>query len=1634
MAISPPVPPPQHFLFPAPLLPGFSIFLDDFSGGITFVGLTITGRLFRLRFPSPGAFYATTLPHDWASDYKVASLADAGGPSSPQREATASARPVSLLRVVDPATVLVACEDGALIKLQRQSDDYEWRETTLRSTSFLKTFSKFFSRSSPSPAQQSTSVDTSLSANVVSTQVVAMDAFARDDASSIAFCVSRDRKLRAWDLVTDSCIVTVDLPSSLVSEAEEAQASLPPFGSRGASKPLVRVFRPSSAEEDEESEYPLYVLVFVPAPLPTGSFFALYGVELAGSSSRAVVTRSSGGSSQNQGGSSQGIAQVAFLWQKGCDQETKGMAAELRDASVLSGDEWSLWSLWDAGGRSLIKHSLVKFDEEDEGDDNEEREATIESDEWATIAYDPSTTYSPLRGSDVEVLLSSAEQNESSSPQAAASSFYLPRIMEAGRFSVSTLEWAVDVYAAALLDSLASARLALPAALQQDAAFESLADQIAMTVGAGVQLEVDPETGAVLHDEYRTAIRREWQRFVGLLEEADGQGRWPIEFAASSDDERWTAPLLLMRDRLAFAIDDDASNTVLALAEAHCIGTAQRSGGPVAVVAKELSRQGKGGHLAQRRRRLAQHLNEASKISSATEVAYGEAVVGDLGDVSVELATLATAFASSLPALAVEIFARDTLQLAAQPLSSDINDAALELWNPALEDGFQETQEATLATLTRLADVKVATVLPADETVSEDIDWEKSALEPAFFALADLLAQPSSTTAKNDSLLWNRSLLRTEIASAFVADGAYQTLRNRLRLSKSLLLLALAIHATEASDEAAGEEPPSVSIARAFERLPNLILRLITVFHSLSLAVKLANLPLAPEESRSANAVVTREDDMAKELDQLNVGASQSRIAVETPSSGLLHFCIAQELLRTDIGNDGEGAPASTTLACAVSSTLADVGLPAARTSAAEGPQLPTLGARQAHLCRALLSQGLPVASQLLSNAFAKTPVSSYLSALALLQQGFFVEAADAFSSAVAGILAIGQRPVHQDQQLLAQLLPSSVVSRDDSGHADGSEAASDVLLARFCRHVADLFEPVLAHSQIITFARQALSMTRNAPTALSLVDVRDLYFRLFRSQLQLGDYAAGYTTVMEMPLDVLRRDCLRTLISAMCETGHVSQLLDFNFAGLQSEVERNLSFKARNCDPTALPNYFHILYSYHVHRGDFKSAGAVMYQQAHRLGELQRHANGKALASDDSFLDLAVQQARSYLTAINALSLLDANNAWFADALGASAMPDDDDEKLVSTASRPHASSSSAKKLSSYIPSHHWQAGSKEIRIVQQGDVRREYRLVLARLELVQMYPELASATMTLSPADVVSLLIRNDEYDKAFAAATGLDVDPSGIFASLAVKCATTAFLQSYRKEVAQKELKAQDPEGTGVEANAMLELLAGDYEEGQGDEIEEEGGEWSAGWAFLRSSDRTSGWTGPLADRAWRYLKLNLEIEDARGPETVWRHRVSVLERLLALRRSDGGKLEVPQWLLKWFEEEQPELLIKVYLKTDRVDEALQAAIQWVQKSNTEARTRKLTGQGSQPPRCIAYMVLDSLIERAIDPDARPASATPSAAGTRALVDELKKVVGQRGDMMASEWSEKRNWFEERQRKTTVGAGDGMAMHWN
>lgn len=106
-----------------------------------------------------------------------------------------------------------------------------------------------------------------------------------------------------------------------------------------------------------------------------------------------------------------------------------------------------------------------------------------------------------------------------------------------------------------------------------------------------------------------------------------------------------------------------------------------------------------------------------------------------------------------------------------------------------------------------------------------------------------------------------------------------------------------------------------------------------------------------------------------------------------------------------------------------------------------------------------------------------------------------------------------------------------------------------------------------------------------------------------------------------------------------MCENQSIGRLISFSFIDLAQKVESRLRFLAENSDPLKKPNYYEVLYAWYIARGDYRSAGDIMYRQAQRY----KHVSQRHLPLHQSFKS----QAKSFSAAINALQLLDRKSAW---------------------------------------------------------------------------------------------------------------------------------------------------------------------------------------------------------------------------------------------------------------------------------------------------------------------------------------------------------------------------------------------------
>ncbi|GMK57727.1 hypothetical protein CspeluHIS016_0405610 [Cutaneotrichosporon spelunceum] len=311
----------------------------------------------------------------------------------------------------------------------------------------------------------------------------------------------------------------------------------------------------------------------------------------------------------------------------------------------------------------------------------------------------------------------------------------------------------------------------------------------------------------------------------------------------------------------------------------------------------------------------------------------------------------------------------------------------------------------------------------------------------------------------------------------------------------------------------------------------------------------------------------------------------------------------------------------------------------------------------------------------------------------------------------------------------------ASVGCRDGSLQAINPEWRNKNAVGAYFHHVMNVVEQRELWVAVARFGERALQSMDGS-------EAKDIWTRIFLAYLQLGQYEDAYATLTDAPL-ADKRDLLGQLISAMCEANEIGRLNSLGFIGFQKEVEERLNFKARNSDPLRTPNYYEVLYSWHISRGDYRSAGETMYAQATRFAEVCSKLNRT---------EIAALRARSFLAAINAFSLVDQRNAWIA---------------------LPSSRGAKRRRVTSYIPEDAFATSSPPTDIVTLADMRAEYRAILSQLQLAPEVPDLLAGNVSLSPAEIVGFFTQRDRFDDALLAAAEMRVDMTDVFIALATRC---------------------------------------------------------------------------------------------------------------------------------------------------------------------------------------------------------------------------------------------------------------------
>ncbi|KAJ1678195.1 hypothetical protein EV182_004582 [Spiromyces aspiralis] len=489
---------------------------------------------------------------------------------------------------------------------------------------------------------------------------------------------------------------------------------------------------------------------------------------------------------------------------------------------------------------------------------------------------------------------------------------------------------------------------------------------------------------------------------------------------------------------------------------------------------------------------------------------------------------------------------------------------------------------------------------------------------------------------------------------------------------------------------------------------------------------------------------------------------------------------------------------------------------------------------------------------------------------------------------------------------------------------------------ATYYLHIAELFGQVRRFDAVNRHCHLALIAATHEERAYGehdsdlpkdLVEFKQTtWFKIFHSALDSRVYEEAYMAMMANPDERMRRDCLRHLVGVLCEEqgGKVTLLCRLGFPGLQDEVESNLLFKARNSDLFAHPNYYKILNSFHIFRGDYRAAASAMYQYAKRLGAALPYMQG-------DILEVTSKQAQAYLSCINSLQLVDSSSAWIVVSRQGPAVDGSGGKKRkkrrveIERFNPKFGPASSGDRMQ-----------EQDLDIIELVDIRREYALALARLQLANKYPEFRTQNIQLDAEDAVILFVKAGMYDQAMSVSKTFGLDLDVVFQNLTRKCLSLA---------------AQASEGRG-------ELgLSGEEDDD----------------AFWENEDVLEA-TGSPSEKAWCLLHSYLKRAEDPQAGGQLRYHYLVAETIL----KSETDFPLPPWLSAVLLKDRPQDLVRVCLRYGAITDATQFLIQHINSQVSQLSSpgylAKTTCEFWLPYSLIDHTirVLDSVIENVNAPE--------------------------------------------------------------
>nr|CAG4709452.1 unnamed protein product [Naegleria fowleri] len=466
--------------------------------------------------------------------------------------------------------------------------------------------------------------------------------------------------------------------------------------------------------------------------------------------------------------------------------------------------------------------------------------------------------------------------------------------------------------------------------------------------------------------------------------------------------------------------------------------------------------------------------------------------------------------------------------------------------------------------------------------------------------------------------------------------------------------------------------------------------------------------------------------------------------------------------------------------------------------------------------------------TSILQSYDASFPHSFHFLGIANLQQGEPLQAKENFVK--CAIIAINNRSKQEETKRLFELMnvywkvePSIVNSKTSQ------ELVKKSVAFYYYNYVRQLCGK---HPELgLEFTNLALMEADSEVVPQEEINI--LYSVLFTLSLHFDRYDDAYVAI-NCQTDVQRKKAdLRKFVGTICELAAVNaaqcayygnMLCELPFTGMRNEVNELLHERAMHADLTIRmsetapyyygslssvkvlhPNnssialsrskltlleehqerinstyaYYHLLYSFNVHRGDYNKAALYMYELGRRI-DSQVRLIPMSVSSDSAYEEIIEaylkKQAECFLISLNVLKLVSEKNQWFLYPF-----PDDSVESIdrsVSPLKRNRDSQSMAIENEDLEKRIH--PG-----IITISQLETRYHMASSKVTILQCQRKNPTNTFNVlsllllnKPLDVIVLLASEncEEYEKAFYVATCCKLPPSDlaeIFTRLARKC---------------------------------------------------------------------------------------------------------------------------------------------------------------------------------------------------------------------------------------------------------------------